>query len=423
MKILMFGFLPYYEKDGILFPGDHLGGGVATATFNLARSLVERGTEVKIIVPGPKNFSGEIDGIQVVLRKEFQANFTNNLKIMGTQKSPLAFKKYKKIFNNIIEKEEFDIFHTQMGANSVGPALAANEYGIPSVMTIHTHWPVCFFFELCWDEEICRECAQFKFMKCIFRKGLAYSLLSPIFLAIKNESMAMRRKAMAEADKIVTVSNYLKDTLIKFGFEDENIVPIYNIFQPQKRANQEYLPYFCCVARIAKEKGLKYALYALQKVVNRHSEAKLIIIGGGRSSEKKKLIGLTRKLGLSKNVIFTGWKQNDEVLDIISKSTAVVFPSVCPEPFPMAVLEGMGCGKPVIATNRGGVPEIIEDGNTGFLVPPHESEKLAEDMIYLLDNPNEVKRMGSNAFETVKRKCNPDIIANEHIKLYQSLIR
>jgi len=429
MKILMGGFSPFYEIRNRTLSSEVEAGGMGTAMFNLSRSLVEKGIEVKIIAPGPKNFRGEVNGIQVVYKKEFQANFKNNLKIMGTQKSPLAFKKFKKIFYNIFEKEEFDIFHTHgVSPFTEGPILAANELGIPSVTTVHGHWPVCFNTKLYWNGDICEGCKrkQCKFIKCVFHEDLASILMLPLFLVIKNKNMAMRQKALEKTDKIVTVSKYLKDTLIRFGFEDEKIIPIYNIFHPQKRPNQEYLPYFCCVGRIVKEKGLKYALYAFKKVVNEHSEARLLIIGERQSydllSEKRKLIGLTRKLGLSKNVIFTGWKPNDVVLDIISKSTAVVFPSVGPEIFPMAVLEGMGCGKPVIATSRGGVPEIVEDGNNGFLVPPHDSEKLAEEMIYLLDKPNEVKRMGRNAFETVKRKCNPDIIANEYIKLYQSLI-
>jgi len=425
----MAGFFPFYEFGNRTLSSRVGIGGAGHAMFNLSRNLVEKGIEVEIITAGPKNFREDVNGIQVVYKKELQANFKNDLKIMGTQKSPLAFKKFKKIFYDFFEKEEFDIFHTH-GASpfTEGPILAAKELGIPSVTTVHGHWPVCFNSKLYWKGDICEGCKrkQCKFIKCVFHEDLASIIRLPLFLAIKNTNMAMRQKALEKTDKIVTVSKYMKNILIKFGFEGEKIILIYNIFQPQNRPNQEYLPYFCCAGRIIKEKGLKYALYAFKKVVNEHSEARLLIIGDGASykilPEKKKLVGLTRKLGLSKNVIFTGWKTNDEVLDLISKSTAVVFPSVGPETLGMAVLEGMGSGKPVIATNRGGIPEIVEDGNNGFLVPPHDSEKLAEEMIYLLDNPNEVKRMGGNAFETVKRKCNPDSIANEYIKLYQSLI-
>jgi glycosyltransferase involved in cell wall biosynthesis len=431
MKILMAGYFPFYEYEirNRTLSLEVEAGGVGTALFNLARSIVDKGIEVEIIAPGPKDFRGVVSGIQVVYKKEFQANFKNNLKIMGTQKSPLALKKSKKKNHEIFEKEEFDIFHTH-GASPFtgGPILAANELRIPSVMTVHGHWPVCFNNKLYWNGDICEGCKrkQFKFIKCIFHEDLRSILMLPLFLAMKNKNMAVRQKAIEKTGKIVTVSNYLKDILIRFGFEDEKIIPIYNAFQPQKRPNQEYLPYFCCVGRIFKEKGLKNVLYALPKVVNEHPEVKLLIIGEKRPydllSEKKKLIELTRKLGLSKHVMFTGWKPNDVVIDFISKSTAVVFPSVGPEIFPMAILEGMGCGKPVIATNLGGIPEIVEDGNNGSLVPPHDSEKLAKEMIFLLDNPAEVQRMGKNALETVKRKCNPDIITNEHIKLYQSLI-
>lgn len=430
MRILMGGYLPSYEpeEEGEISLGK-VGGGGAISTFNLARKLVEKGIDVEFIAPGLKNFRGKVDGIHVVYDKEFLSNFKNNLEIMGTQKSPLAYDKHKKIFFNIFKKGEFDIYHSLGGIFCIGPTLAANEYGIPSVMTINNHWPVCFFSKWCWNEETCRGCGQLKFTKCIFREGLSHTLMSPILLAIKNKSMAMRQRAIEEADKIVPVSEYLKDTLIRFGFEAGKIVPIYDIFQPQKRAKQEYLPYFCCVGRIVREKGLKYALYAMQKVVDEHPEARLLIIGEESPksplvflSQKEKIIRLTRKLGMSKNVTFTGWIPHNGVLDIISKSTAVVFPSVCPEAFGMAVLEGMACGRPAIVTDQGGTPEIVENMENGIIVPPRDSRGLAKEMIYLLDNPVEVKRMGRNAFETVKRKFDPDIIANKHINLYQRLI-
>jgi len=291
-----------------------------------------------------------------------------------------------------------------------------------TVLTIRNFWPVCLANKLSYRGVLCDKCTSLKFIDCMLEGNNFQKLLIPVLYACRNKSMRIRKKAINQADSIITVSNYVKKVLVDFGYDEKKIQAIYNIFNTKKEPDHEFKPYFCWAGRFVEIKGLPFLLEAFAKVISCHSNAKLYLIGDGTKDEKYRVNRLITKLKIKDNVVLTGWVCHDEVIEIFSKSTAVVLPSQWPEPLGRIVLESMGCGRPIIATSSGGSKELVRDNFNGFFVSGKDCSELARKMSILLDDSKMRQQMGENGFDFVKNNFNSDVIADKYIENYRSLM-
>lgn len=143
-----------------------------------------------------------------------------------------------------------------------------------------------------------------------------------------------------------------------------------------------------CVASLTQHKGHRYLLEALQKIDN----AYLLLIGDGPL--RRKLEGKASTLNIANRVIFTGSQL--EATPYMQMMDIVVLPSSEREGLGISLIEAMALSKPVIATKIGGIPEVVEDGNTGLLVRPQDSDALAQAINTLLNAPDLSRKMGIN---------------------------
>lgn len=149
------------------------------------------------------------------------------------------------------------------------------------------------------------------------------------------------------------------------------------------------------VARLHEYKGLQYLIKALGDVVQEKKDIKLYILGKG--PEKKKLEKLVKDMKIDDNVVFMNIAiPNQEMPQLYSECDLYVQPSII-EPFGIAVLEAMACGKPVVGTKTGGMLDTIVDGVTGFSVPPANVEELAGAIMKLVKDRDLLVRMGEHA--------------------------
>jgi len=162
----------------------------------------------------------------------------------------------------------------------------------------------------------------------------------------------------------------------------------YNHQQPCCTLHEEYLipesaPIVGVVARLEAEKGHRVLLEAWPLVLDEHPEAWLLVVGEG--SERNSLEAQAGSLGISDHVVFTG--RREDVPAVTAALDVAVLPSYR-EAQGLSVLEAMALSRPVVASNVGGIPEMIEDGVTGLLVPPGNREALADAINHLLsDHP------------------------------------
>ena len=151
------------------------------------------------------------------------------------------------------------------------------------------------------------------------------------------------------------------------------------------------------VARLREEKGIEYMLRGVKNVLAVFPETVFVIVGDGALREQLEV--LSKKLEIEDKTLFCGYLE--DVTSIMSIFDIVVMPSLT-EGSPLALMEAFAMGKPIIATNVGGIKEILNDGKTGLLVPSKDPESLASKITYLLDNEQEAARLGTNAHEESK---------------------
>ena len=152
------------------------------------------------------------------------------------------------------------------------------------------------------------------------------------------------------------------------------------------------------IAKLRKEKGLEYLIKAVPRVLSAIPNSSFFIVGDG--SLRNSLENLAKQLGIMKNITFTGFIEN--VSTILSIFDLKVLPSLT-EGFGLVIVEAMAMGKPIIATDVGGVKEILTDGETGLLIPPKNPEVLADKIIYLLKNQEAAKKLGIKAKQESKK--------------------
>jgi len=174
------------------------------------------------------------------------------------------------------------------------------------------------------------------------------------------------------------------------------------------------------VARLHKYKGLDYLIKAMSTVHEEMPGAKLYILGKG--PEERNLRTLAKDLSLEDVIEFIKTPiPNHEMPEVYAECDVYMQPSII-EPFGIAVLEAMACGKPVIGTNVGGMMDTIVDGETGFLVKPEDSKGLAERIITLSDKKLR-KKLGKNARERAVEYFDWEPIALKYVEVINKIVR
>lgn len=152
---------------------------------------------------------------------------------------------------------------------------------------------------------------------------------------------------------------------------------------------------FLCLGRLIEDKGMDLAIEAMAVLARQGVMTELVIVGNG--PQRSALEALVAARGLSDRVSFRGWLLPEEVPAGINDAMAVLVPSRWQEPFGLVALQAAQMGRPVIAANVGGLPEIVVDGETGIVIPPDDPQALADAMAGLLRRPDMVVEMGRKA--------------------------
>jgi glycosyltransferase involved in cell wall biosynthesis len=162
--------------------------------------------------------------------------------------------------------------------------------------------------------------------------------------------------------------------------------------------------------RLSKGKGQDVAIEAMKTIAARHPQARLLLAGTAKrgSGMEATLRRQVREAGLEGTVLFLGFRR--DVVRLMRAADLCLMPSRH-DVMPLVAVEAMMLGCPLVGTKVCGVPELIEDGKTGILVPPEDAQALAQATIRLLDDPAAAREMGANAEIHAKRECAPALLA------------
>lgn len=205
--------------------------------------------------------------------------------------------------------------------------------------------------------------------------------------------------------------------------EAEGIQPVEVVWNgvPVRTARRDLAPRPAVVfaGRLIQEKGADDLIEAFARVRSQVPGARLLIAGDG--PDRQHLVSNVSRLGLNSCVTFLGHLSREEMEERFGGAWVQVVPSRWEEPFGIVAAEAMMRGTAVIASNTGGLAEILEDGKTGLLVPPQDPSQLAGALLRLLENQDYAARMGRNGREFALRYLTEDAFVDRFVSLYQTL--
>lgn len=250
--------------------------------------------------------------------------------------------------------------------------------------------------------------------------------LSPAkLLILDNVALVHSRHVYRFVDKIVVNSHYMLRNMVEYyGIDPEKIEVIPNgvnlerFSTPEKSIRLAGHPSLLYFGGLLERKGVDVLVRAVAKAKSVLPGIKLHLVGTGNFCEYLRLLSAHEKI--EKDVVFWGYADRPSVSRYYKGADICVFPSRY-EPFGIVVLEALASGKPVIASNVGGIPDIISDGKNGILVEPNDPEALSRDIITLSQDSALMKRLSANAVETATRYSWKNI-AEKYLCLYKHLM-
>lgn len=184
------------------------------------------------------------------------------------------------------------------------------------------------------------------------------------------------------------------------------------------------VPCIGMIGNVQEWKGQAVFVEAMARISARHPDLHALIVGGVHRAGQAYAAELRRRLAesnLADRVRFVGFRE--DVVDVVNALDAVVHASIRPEPFGRVILEAMLLGKPVIAAAAGGVPELIEDGRTGYLVPPNEDGALASCLGEVVGDLARARTVGARAREWAGARFSLSRHVGEMRAIYETITR
>ena len=400
-----------------------LKGGSEKYFFDLSDLLVEKGHKVipwsmehpqNLFFPESENFAPYLDFFE---KDNFFSRIKNFIRIFWNKKSQLALEE-------VIKKDNPDVAHIHNFLTHLSPSIiyTLKKHKIPIVMTLHDYKLFCPNHKFFSKNKTCFDCLNGSFFtSCIKNKCIHDSLIPSIVGFLEANWQKYILKIENKIDYFIAPSLFIKDKAIEAGVSENKISYIPNFldksFQVKNKTISDQLleNYFLYFGRLNKEKGIDMLIKTFLDLSKEIPGWKLKIAGEGPKEEKVKTISRNNK-----EVEFLGKKPKRELRDLIKKSYAVIIPSLWPENLPYAVLESFALEKPVIASDEGGLSELINHKENGLLFKPKKIN-LLENVKWAINNPEKIKRMNRFTQKNLFKKYNQEKHYKEILKIYERI--
>lgn len=235
------------------------------------------------------------------------------------------------------------------------------------------------------------------------------------------------------ADLLMPISNYWRMKLIEIGANPEKVlihrmgIDIEQFKFKVCQYNRNQAIKLLTVARLVEKKGIEYGIRAVSIVCQRHPELSIQYDIVGAGPLRSYLESLVKQLELHKKVRLLGGLTQDDVSDLMAKAHIFLLPSVTAkngdqEGIPVSIMEAMACGMPVLSTVHSGIPELVQNGQSGFLVPERDVDALAERLEYLIEHPEIWPEMGKSGRKFVEEHYDIRKLNQKLVRIYQDLI-
>lgn len=319
-----------------------------------------------------------------------------------------------KAMREIIRREKPDIINVHNLYPFISPAALreCKKAGIPVIMTIHNYRLICPTGLFMRDGHPCELCLQKGNEWNCVKYNCEHSILKSVGYAARNALARIKRHYTDCVDIYACITDFQRRKLIEAGFDANKIVVIPNSAVTPELKDFKPGEYIAFSGRLSNEKGVDLII----ETARRHPEIPFKLAGAVRDKE---LIE-----NLPTNVELMGYLSGDELDRFYRNARFFVMASRCYEGFPMAILEGAGYCKPVIAPDHGGFSEIIGKGDNaiGLLFEPGNADALAEAIMALWNDPDRIKTLGQKANQKLKERYSTEVISGKWKKLIDQTI-
>ena len=354
-------------------------GGAEIATLNIATELAQRGHEVHVITIGDKELKGDNEG-------------------------------------------DFYTHYIQLGVAPEASLWGAISYAVKAFAQIRRINPDIVHAQRFYREGLAAFLAKVLLKKryCIWCQG------ADIYLSWRFKGIASKL-FLKRVNAVISLTQNMKDKIHEISNRNAFVIPngidlsrfggLSHQDTDTLAVNGERTILF--VGRLHPLKGVNYLIEAMSAIIRKNPKVKLLLVGDGE--ERQNLGNLVIDQGLSKCVTFIGQIPNEKVSQYMAASDVFVLPSLS-EGFGVVNLEAMACGLPIVATNVGGIPEIVKDGENGFLVEPENSVEIAEKVLMLLENDDLRRQISQNNLHKI-RNYSWEAAVDKLEKVYQGVLK
>ncbi|RKU37235.1 glycosyltransferase family 1 protein [Candidatus Poribacteria bacterium] len=322
-----------------------------------------------------------------------------------------------KSIRQLLKDTDIDLahFHIYYGKLTTSILEVLKRDGIPLIQTLHEYKLTCPVYSHLSNDQICEACEGKHFWRALPKRCNRGSLARTA-LSVTESYISKMLGAVKKFDHFISVSHFLRKKMISHGIPEDKISTVHNFVDVSditpNFSEGDYILYF---GRVHRSKGILTLIEAAVPL----TDVPIYIVGDGEAMlEVQQII---EKNG-AKHIHLLGFKQGDELRELILNSLCTVLPSEWYENCPMSVLESYAYGKPVIGADIGGIPELIVDGVDGFLVPSGEQETLRDRLLWMSEHKSEAAEMGRIGRYKMETEFNADIHYERIMNVYQQFL-
>lgn len=370
-------------------------GGDSVFTLNLAELLRNHSHDVAFFAM--EDSSNISDPNEDLFVPPIDFRYLNQKKSLGSAFKVLGrviyYREARTRFSNLLDRVQPDIVHLQSIHGHISPSIIfeARKRKLPIVWTLHDYKLICpnTLFINDATGTVCEACGRNAYYQPVLRRCKKGSLLASSMAALEayaHQLMQVRK----QVDAFITPSQFLWNKLIDRGFNPLTVhhVPHFVPHMPEISEDQKHSPgYVLFLGRLEAIKGISVLIEASRLV----PDISVIVAGPLNQEASGRLLNQ-----FSKNAVYVGMKSGDELASLLRGASAVVLPSICYENQPMSILEAFSYGKPVVASDLGGMSELVANEERGLLFQPGSPNALADAMRRIMDYPEDSRKMGLN---------------------------
>ena len=405
-------------------PGHHWhAGGAEQAILATANLMKEKGAEVSFLtLPQDKDHRGcaKVKSIRTAEYFSFWLKkYVEIFKWYVFQFDPLSYF----LSRNYFLENRPDIAHFgNFQFLTFGALLSAKRLKIKVVLSIYDYWYFCPLTTLL--EHRGGICRRFHGLWCARCLPARFSIIQRFFLILRKGIFDFFLK---KVDRFFVLSQSSKQILVDYGIENDKVsvirLPLPDDFeQPQNPQYEQKEESVLFVGWLQKRKGLHILLEAMSIVWQERPQVKLNIVTQKVKWEQEYedlIQSKLRNIPPDKYVVLLGQRKREEIRDLMRSAAVVIVPEQWENMSPLIVIEAMSLSRPVVASNIGGIPELIEDGREGLLAAYQEPADFAKKISVLLNNKEMRGTIGRNANIKIRRMLSKEIIASQYMEEYE----